>query len=185
MAALFYLQRYHVKTEAAFTAPDPWNQNRPAPFTVEDYTVAISGSTIRPDYKPRVDYVRGIRSNLDGVERLLPESLSALWRDKRVPSEALPRLLHEMEPTLENGDHLVLNEIKEDAVMRVVAWIGFGFVSVVPVAAYLYSPDGFPLSLAAPVALGLAGFGWLTLYRKFYRKKWRRARQTKWILARI
>jgi len=58
-------------------------------------------------------------------------------------------------------------------------------VSVVPILAYLYTPDGFPLSLAAPVTIGLAGFGWMTLYFKFYRKKWRRARQTKWILARI
>ncbi|HSY80451.1 MAG TPA: hypothetical protein VK807_01750 [Gemmatimonadaceae bacterium] len=56
---------------------------------------------------------------------------------------------------------------------------------MVPILAYLYTPDGFPLSLAAPVTIGLAGFGWMTLYFKFYRKKWRRARQTKWILARI
>ncbi len=84
------LDRFRIKTQASFTAEDPWNQNRQAPFTIEDYVYVAKGITVRPDVKPSGDYVRSIRSDADGVERILPDSLSELWRAQRVPAKRFP-----------------------------------------------------------------------------------------------
>ncbi|HEY6253758.1 MAG TPA: hypothetical protein VI685_27700 [Candidatus Angelobacter sp.] len=48
----------------------------------------------------------GIKSELDGKQRMLPESLVELWRTRRIPAEALPRLLWQMQSSLKRGDYL-------------------------------------------------------------------------------
>jgi hypothetical protein len=109
---IFRFVRQYVRTECRFTANDPWNQNRLTTFLLEVYALAPKHQT------PRDGRLYGIRPEPDAVGRVLnvseevrwlPESLVWLWRDGRVPSEALPRLLHQLEPMLKWPDrNLVL-----------------------------------------------------------------------------
>ena len=102
---LLKLQPARLKTESSFTADDPWNQNRRTQFTIERYILAAKGWTPNPNTKTLIGtYFYGVRSEIDGVEHMLPESLGHLWRSNRVPAESLPRLLKEMEPRLRKTD---------------------------------------------------------------------------------
>ena len=77
-----------VKTETSFAADDPWNGNRRTSYTVEAYLKLFKGSK-PPKTKPfGAIYMYGIRSDIDGVERMLPDSLSELWRTQRLPGSA-------------------------------------------------------------------------------------------------
>jgi len=79
--------RTRVKTERSFTAEDPWNQNRPTVFTIEAYLMAAKGTMPRrrPSKRTLFPYFLGIRSEMDGVEHMLPESLAYLWRPPAGP----------------------------------------------------------------------------------------------------
>jgi len=173
-----------VKTEATFTAEDPWNQNRRTLFTVEAYVKTFKGATPRPGFKsPLAMYLYGIRSEVDGVERMLPASLSELWRSNRVPVEALPKLLKEIEPTLKKADYRPAVGKKRLAVAAGLLWIALGFLTLFPLLIAL-TTDDFPLLSAIPFTLVIGAFSWLYLYLMIYRAKWRRMHQQKWILAR-
>src|SRR5260370_34862100 len=90
---------------AATDTEDPCNQNRRTSFTIESYATLLSrnsssstyGRSITPSYY-------AIRSEIDGVERELPECLGYLWRTNLIKEEALPRLLKEMQPMLKRRD---------------------------------------------------------------------------------
>jgi len=92
-----------VKTLGSFPAPDPWNNQRPSDFTIEAHRLLPKNAAHAPrDTGP--PYILGIRSEIDGAVHLMPESLSELWNTGRAPAEALPRLLHTIEPSLKNTD---------------------------------------------------------------------------------
>jgi hypothetical protein len=90
--------RIHLRTANRFAAEDPWNQNRPTTFTIEAYRIFLSSSGIT---KPSQLDFYGIRSELDGRERMLPDSLCELYYRKQIRAESLPRLLKEIEPQLD------------------------------------------------------------------------------------
>jgi hypothetical protein len=54
---------------------------------------------------------------------MMPESLSELWCSKRVPAEALPSLLKEMEPTLKPSDYAQAIPKKNLVPFLWIAWI--------------------------------------------------------------
>src|SRR5258708_34933299 len=114
-----------LRIEARFTANDPWNENRSTPFLLEAYMPAPKGTApparhnnscrygIRPD--------RGADDRILGVSeegRMLPESLVRLWRAGRIPAEALPRLLHQMEPTLKGSDRNLVCLTRANTILK-------------------------------------------------------------------
>ena len=172
-----------VKTETSFIADDPWNGNRRTSYTVEAYLSVFKGSK-PPKPKPLgALYMYGIRSDIDGVERMLPDSLSELWRTQRVPPEALPRMLKQMQPTLKKGDYRPMLGNKAQPVIMWVVIVLWAFLALVPFVISITDPAEFPLSLAVLLALAIGGFGWLYVYLLFFRAKGRRTRQMEWILA--
>jgi hypothetical protein len=46
-----------------------------------------------------------LRSGAKGAVHFLPASLARLWKTQRVPAASLPRLLHDLEPSLKKSDH--------------------------------------------------------------------------------
>jgi hypothetical protein len=174
---------FRVKTEASFTAEDPWNQNRRTPFTVDAYLMLRKGATPPPGAKPLAGYRYGLRAAGEDAEYMLPDSLSALWRANRVPTEALPRLLMQMNPALIKADYRPM--LEHPAVYSVLCWITgclLGLFTLAPIAIWLLTGD-FSQSFAAFFALANAVFSVLFLYFLFYRGKRRRTRQMKWILT--
>lgn len=88
-----------VKTLAAFSAPDPWNEKAPAEFTIESHLLGPK-NPVRAPRDTGGPYILGIRSGIDGETHIMPESLSELWNAGKAPAEALPGLLRGSEPRL-------------------------------------------------------------------------------------
>ena len=160
-------KRAHVKTEASFAAQDPWNENRRASFTIESY-VRLGR------------YLYGIRSEVDGIERMLPECLECLWRSNRVPAESLPRLLKEMQPMLKKTDFRFQVLTKGYAVM---GWIFTGLLglNLVGLAAAIFAGSASDISDFVTLEVLSAG----VMYLVFFRPRARRRRQIEWALAHL
>lgn len=98
-----------MRSGGRFTAPDPWNRNRRTDFTIEVYKMlppeAPPVTSVKDSWFWNGLPVFGIKSEIDGKERRLPESLVELWRTHRIPAEALPRLLWQMQSSLKPGDY--------------------------------------------------------------------------------
>jgi hypothetical protein len=174
---------FRVKTEASFTTEDPWNQNRRTRFTVDAYVMMRKGATPTPGAKPLAGYRYGLRTGEQDVQYMLPDSLSALWRANRVPTEALPRLLKQIKPTLIKADYAPM--LEHPAVYSVLCWITgclLGLFTLAPIAIWLLTGD-FSQSSAVIFALATAAFSVLFLYFLFYRGKRRRNQQMQWILT--
>src|SRR5881394_3402094 len=92
-----------VRTVGSFRAPDPWNGGRPTDFNIEAYKMVPKG-THRPKEVWGGKERYGIRSEADGAERMLPDSLGVLLREGRIPKEVAPQLLLEITPTLRKRD---------------------------------------------------------------------------------
>ena len=97
-----------VGTGETFVAADPWNGGKSSQFTIEYYKI------VRPDwgraYGARLAKRHGadlynIRSSAGGPSHRLPESLTELWRSKHVATEAIPELLHDLQPSLRKYDY--------------------------------------------------------------------------------
>src|ERR1700744_1154712 len=116
------------RREGTFSAGDPWNGGRQAQFTIEVHRMAqkAAAQAIARNRK----LLQGgnkvllgadlfsIRSSIDGRSHRLPESLAELLREKRVAANALPRLLHELEPSLRKSDYWPLLH------SRMLEWFG-------------------------------------------------------------
>jgi hypothetical protein len=172
-----------VKTAASFTAVDPWNQDRVTSFKLDEYLLMLGGASVKESTKATgTDFKRALRSEIDGVERWLPDSLSELWRTKRVPTEALPRLLKEAEPSLKPGDYAVVLRNKARWILVVIrsficlAIVGFMIVGI--------SNSNGEVLPKISVTLLVAGIFWLVLYFAYYRVWFQRKRQMKWFLER-
>jgi hypothetical protein len=175
-----------LRTVGSFTAEDPWNQNRRSSFTLEAYMLAPKGFTPKADTKIFGGIpLYGIRSEVDGVERMLPESLTYLCRNNRVPAEKLPWLLKEMGPMLRKTDFRLQFLTKAMTVMQYVLSGLFGLLLLALLAAAVLSPsasDGMVIGIFVAV-LGLLCFG--VLYLMFFRPRARRRRQMNWALEHI
>ena len=177
-----------VKTEASFTAEDPWNQGRRTAFTVESYILAPKGTKPKagPKPPPPGSLRYGIRSDADGVERMLPESLEYLWSNKRVPSEALPRLLKEMTPLLNKADFRQ-QFLEKGSKAKEYVIIGLFVLILLAIAALTFffaedtSDKVFGGGACAFLALLIAGLQYLA----FPRPRARRKRQIDWALSHI
>jgi len=119
-----------VKTLAAFSGLDPWNGLAPAEFTIEAHLLGPK-NPVRAPRDTGGPYILGIRSELDGEMHMMPESLSELWQTGKAPAEALPGLLHGIEPRLSKQDFRFCLRAKWHI------WI-LGFYSAVALAAWLW-----------------------------------------------
>jgi hypothetical protein len=172
-----------VKTAARFTAQDPWNQNRPTSFKLEEYLQMMKDTPLPETTKATgTDFRRALVSEADGVQRWLPDSLSELWRKGLVSSEALPRLLKDAEPTLKSSDYTVVLRNKALWIMvaiRTLVCAGVGLFTIIG----LVNADGALLPKVA-VSLLVAGILWAVLYFASYRRWFQRKRQMKYFLER-
>ena len=172
-----------VKTEGSFTAEDPWNENRRTSFNVEAYLLVPRGTRVAPGTKALAGYLYGIRSELDGCDHMMPESLVELWRTGRIPAETLPKLLQRMEPTLKKADY---RPILRNTLLKITQYIFVGLMALLAlflVGVVLAFPGEVPL-VAVLVMLTLIGsVGWGAHYLIFQRPKGRRMRQMEWALA--
>jgi len=171
-----------VKTETSFTTKDPWNQNRSTPFTLEVYWQPIRGMVPKPDKKK--PFLYGIRSNTDGVERLLPDSLCELWLQNRVAVETLPRLLQQMEPTLKKSDY---NPMLRDWTVTFLVYfvaVMIGLAALMPILMATLTAE-FSLFRGIVYALAICAFGWFLVDFRFVRERRRRRRQMQWAMAQM
>ena len=175
---------HQLKAEASFVAADPWNQNRPDTFALDYYVYTKPGSVVRPNTKPTGYYRHGIRAELSGVARDLPDSLYFAWRAGRIGAESLPRLLHELQPTLQKGatgdDGIGLSNKAFTAVVWSMAlWIAAADAVWID---EIWS-SGMPRVLAILCAMVFPLIVGRIFYRAVYQVWQRRMAQTKWILA--
>ena len=178
----------HLKTEASFIADDPWNQNRRTSFTIDFYVYVNPGARVRPNSRMAPGfYGRGIRSELSSLERDLPDCLYYMWRGSSIPAEVLPRLLHELQPTLKTDDYGIMLSNRQFTVLTWILGILFGLATVSLWGAVLAAriEGGFPLWLGTPMAALLSYPLCRVFYSKIYQAWRRRMEQTKWILSRV
>lgn len=96
-----------LRTEARFQAPDPVYGNQATEFSIESYIYVPEHADERSPLWRAGNYpVFALRSEIDGGERFLPDSLSHLWRNGQAPPEALPGLLQEIAPRLRKSDYM-------------------------------------------------------------------------------
>lgn len=124
-----------VKTLAAFSALDPWNELAPAEFTIEAHLLGPK-NPVRAPRDAGGPYILGIRSELDGETHIMPESLSEIWNTGKAPAEALPGLLHGIEPRLRKRDFSFCLRA------RWHIWI-LAFYSALALAVWLWSASQF------------------------------------------
>jgi hypothetical protein len=173
-----------VGTGETFMAADPWNGGQSSQFTVEFYKTVPKG--MGREYGARMAKLHGvdlfnIRSSASGPSHRLPDSLTDLWRSKRVATEALPRLLHELQPSLRKYDYYrILHHRRFEWGGALYALFVFGIMIL-----FLIS---FP-NEAAGERLGTLSIGLLALAILFLsfllprRLRNRCRRQMEWILA--
>jgi hypothetical protein len=123
----FVLCPLHVETLGGFTAPNPWNANRPEQWTLNFYRLiskTLAPTVIKPerlrkkpkeggDSASRRRVVQGCKlsryeaigiQSSDGRMHALPRVLLNLWQAGAVPDAALPGLLKQFEPRLKRSD---------------------------------------------------------------------------------
>jgi hypothetical protein len=98
------LEPRRLETVTTFQAADPWNGGAAADFELDRYKMMPAGARVVRAGSVWGNDVYGIRSRLDGVDRILPEALSELYQTRRVEPEQLPRLYAALQPTLRTND---------------------------------------------------------------------------------
>jgi hypothetical protein len=98
------LVRVHLRTETTFRAGDPWNGEATTDWNLDAFRWFPESLGARGSVWSGYD-VCALRSEIDGVVRMLPETLTALWREGRIPAASLPRLLRQEEPSLRRVDY--------------------------------------------------------------------------------
>jgi hypothetical protein len=186
------LKPVRVRTEGHFEAADPWNGGRMTEWSVEGYHhvpehwQGLPQSAMK---KPSASY--GIRSEIDGVERMLPDSLGHLVRTSAVPLAALPALLVEIAPELKTVDYKPMLRMNVRRNMRIflafsvacmLGWLVLHFTATNPPPI----GDRGPFYRMVLLTFGLTGsvmtllVGPLALARVR-----RRERQMEWAVGRI
>lgn len=139
-----------VRTINRFSAPNPWNNGQPEEWSTEAYLMVNADyaerfvAPVDPDSR-KTKWLYGaerlgIRSESDGRYHMLPESLAELWKTQRVPVEALPRLLREIEPQLRRTDfNPILGHNKAFIALAIPFLITLG---IIVIAFYALSTGG-------------------------------------------
>lgn len=114
--SLTYVPVY-ARTVEEFSAPDPWNGDRPARWTLdvfrmvnsktEKYYLQMGERMPQQSQGGRLGMleVLGVRNAAEGRPRTLPRGLAMLWQEQRVATEDLPRLMAKMERQLLTSDY--------------------------------------------------------------------------------
>jgi len=136
------LVRVHQRTEASFQAADPWNGGALTDWNVDAFRWI--GENLGGKGSAMSGYdVYSLRSEIDGVVRMLPEVLAALWREGSVPLSALPRLLQEEEPRLKRIDYAYFLQRKSHsallAVLALLAALAYLALRVAPESGILHA----------------------------------------------
>lgn len=142
---------FRARTVARFEAPDPWNGQRSAEWSIEGFVWGPKSWTGLPKAmvkKPLESY--GLRSEIDGIVRALPDSLGHLVRTGAVPHAALPALLAEVGPSLQKRDFQPYLYV--DVRRRLIYFFGFGAAFL---ALWLFLQAIFP---ATPTVADRNGF---------------------------
>jgi hypothetical protein len=171
------------RTEGSFSAGDPWNDGRQAQFAIEVHkmaqkaaaeAIARNNKLLQANNKLLLGAdLFSIRSSIDGRSHRLPESLSELLRTGRVASNALPRLLHELEPSLRKSDYWPLLH------SRRLEWFGgcfglgsFAFFAWIALIIPREALDtGITLILAASMAVTFAIFPLTLVLARHWRNR--------------
>ncbi len=170
-----------LRTLGRFSANDPWNANQPTNFLIEEYVMMPQSSQQAVDSSQFAHRV-GLRSELNGSQQMLPESVVELWRRGQIPAERIPILAQAIASRIVKEDYnLILHQdLTKTVVIPLIA------VFVVMVAVGLFVPiEGHTMS--APVATGVGvGFSlfvgaimWVA--RQSGRR--RRTEQMRWLLS--
>jgi hypothetical protein len=162
-----------------FRAADPWNEDRPAAFhLLRCFSSAVLPLAVAYEDESRPQRL-AILSELDEEFRFLPDALTALWKNGRIPAERLPALLKQLEPGLIRSDFfrlLALNGMQRG--VRTWAAPCVGLIWVLAGSVAMTDSILFGGTLAA---LGvIIAVGSFTLVRKWTR---RRQHQVSWALA--
>lgn len=167
-----------------FVAADPWNGGVVTQFTVEFYKIVPKGWNRA--YGARMAKLHGvdlfnIRSSAGGPSHRLPDSLTDLWQSKRVATEALPRLLHMLQPSLRKYDYYrILHHRRLEWAGVLYALFLFGIM----IFFLIVVPNGAVGIIFAPLTFGLLGLGILLVSLVVPRRLRDRCRkQMDWILA--
>jgi hypothetical protein len=163
-------------TEATFVADDPWQENRRDTFSLDYYVSTSPGAAGQRR--------RGIHAKLSGVQHDLPDSLYYAWRAGSIKAESLPRLLHEMEPTLKSGKDGDFGIQWSNKTFTVAVWIAGIWLALAIVACIGFAVMLGGLPVGIPSAVLLVLLGPRVFYGAIYKVWRRRMDQTKWILAR-
>lgn len=97
------LVRVHQRTETSFRADDPWNGGASTDWNVDAFRWFGENLGGRGSAWSGYD-IFALRSEIDGEVRFLPETLTVLWQQGRVPAAALPGLLAEESASLSRVD---------------------------------------------------------------------------------
>jgi hypothetical protein len=167
-----------------FVAADPWNGGARSQFYVEFYKIVPKGKS--REYGARMAKLHGvdlfnIRSSDGGPSHRLPDSLTDLWCSKRVATEALPRLLHELQPSLRKYDYYrILHHRRFEWAGSLYALFLFGIMIFFLIAV----PDGTVGARFVPFSFGSLALGILLVSVVLPRRLRDRFRkQMDWILA--
>lgn len=101
--------RSGARNVANFNASDPWRENKSARFFLDqcfDGGIMPAYAAFDEESKP---HRYALRAENDQQYRALPDSLSALWRTRKVSPEHLPGLLKDLEPGLVRSDYIRLS----------------------------------------------------------------------------
>ena len=187
-----YIARY-LRTLETFRARDPWNQDRETTFEIVEYVMMPEA------FKRAVDsrlFQRrfGLQSEIDGVERLLPDSLVYLWKTGMAgtgfvlstPSQSLPQLLKLLEPRLYGTDYIPM--LEHLCRRRWLFWMGFGLLFLVPIWSLTVASLHFGIRLPdtwwmLAACIEFTALMFLVDWRGFQHVQKRRIQQMNWALG--
>lgn len=169
-----------LRTLHQFTAADPWNGNRQAAFTIEEYVMTPTGvqkAVENSGFAHRIS----IRSKLGG-EHMLPESLVELWRTGQVQAERIPVLRKAIEPRLlkEDSNLILHNQSVKNGLVIPLIVVFFVMLVVMGFATRSEEHLSLPLALFISVTMTIVMGAILWVTRQTARK--RRTQQMKWLL---
>jgi hypothetical protein len=158
--AYLKLMAGRVRTARTFEARDPWNRGRRAMFLVEIYLRSPAHLPVPRGWREGTLLTLGavprysIRSELDGVERMIPAFLSDLYVSGSVPVERLPEALHCLGSELAQRD---FRPLPPEGLLRLMA--GASVVFAIGVLGFLQARDLSRIAFLMAAAMG----GGLTL----------------------
>jgi hypothetical protein len=169
-----------LRTLGHFAAIDPWLGNRPTEFSVEEYVMMPAGSVQAIDsvlYAHRI----GIRSEIDGSERLIPESLYELWKRGQVPGARVPILAQAIAPRVLKEDlNLILDKSAAKSLLTVVIAV---FVLISAILGFSMRGTSLTFPIALGIGAAVAAIVGLVYFVAIQSGRGRRKEQMKWLLS--